>query len=620
MITVFKDFSDTKNPKYYEIDKVLEAIKDCKIQKQIDEIRAEKDEKIQNRLKKMLPCILFSGVFSVRLDSAIQKHSGFVVLDFDDIEDLEAKKKEVISYPFVYSCFVSPRGNGLKAVVRVPESIEKHRGHYMALNALFNDLDSTSINESRICYMSADSSLYLNKNAICFEGYIEPKQEAKNQEVKKSSKVSNSNKIDIALAMVKNAVDGEKHIELLKASRLMGGYISAKLISEDLATELLESEIKEKGVDDFHAAQVTIRKGIEHGKNAPIDLTFKSDFTSKIKSVIDVDDDDFSFIAEEEEIDEYLDKWIKGTFERGLTTGIPSLDKHFLFKRGNFNVVNGFDNVGKSTALWYLALLSAMYNKWSWIIYSNENRSGTVVKRLIEFYWGKTINKLTESQVKKGKEFISNHFTFISNQYLFNYKDVLNIAEKLQKVRKYDAILIDPYNSLKIDLSNNSKLSTHEYHYEAASEMQVFTKKNDICIYLNCHVITGAMRLQKGETRHRAPGKADTEGGGKFSNKADDFMTFHREVQDMEKYTKMEIHVRKIKEIETGGSYTPYDDPYILEMQKGMCSYADLNGYDPVREYWLKQGVQMDIEIKEEPHRLVPNKSFFSSPNEEPPF
>jgi hypothetical protein len=490
----------------------------------------------------------------------------------------------------------------------------------MALNALFNDLDSTSINESRICYMSADSSLYLNKNAICFEGYIEPKQEAKNQEVKRSSKVSNSNKIDIALAMVKNAVDGEKHIELLKASRLMGGYISAKLISEDLATELLESEIKEKGVDDFHAAQVAIRKGIEHGKNSPIDLTFKSDFTSKIKSVIDVDDDDFSFIAEEEEIDEYLDKWIKGTFERGLTTGIPSLDKHFLFKRGNFNVVNGFDNVGKSTALWYLALLSAMYNKWSWIIYSNENRSGTVVKRLIEFYWGKPINKLTETQVKKGKEFISNHFTFISNQYLFNYKDVLNIAEKLQRVRKYDAILIDPYNSLKIDLSNNSKLSTHEYHYEAASEMQVFTKKNDICIYLNCHVITGAMRLQKGETRHRAPGKADTEGGGKFSNKADDFMTFHREVQDMENYTKMEIHVRKIKEIETGGSYTPYDDPYILEMQKGMCSYADLNGYDPVREYWLKQGVQMDIEVKEEPHRLVPNKSFFSSPNEEPPF
>src|SRR6185437_6498224 len=348
---------------------------------------------------------------------------------------------------------------------------------------------------------------------------------------------------------------------------------------------------------DMNAARKTIKKGVEYGKNNPIvyPKKQKQDFVSKTSSVISTDDDDFSFLANQDEINEYLSQWINGTFVKGSTTGIPSLDNFFVFKRGNFNVINGFDNVGKSTALWYITLLSAMYNDWKWIIYSNENRNGAVVKKIIEFYWGVAIGKQTSTQIEKAKKFVNDHFTIVSNEYIFNYKDVLNITEKLMHAKKYDGLLIDPYNSLKIDLSNNSKLSTHEYHYEAASEMQVFTKRHDICIYLNCHVITGAMRLQKGETKHTPPGKADTEGGGKFSNKADDFMTFHREVQDSENYTKMQIHVRKIKEIETGGGYTPYASPYILEMKPGMCGYMDEYGYDPVFEYHNREGKQSAI-------------------------
>jgi hypothetical protein len=397
--------------------------------------------------------------------------------------------------------------------------------------------------------------------------------------------------------MIKQSADGQKHIELLKASRLMGGYISGGLIPEGLAIQLLENQINERGCDDMASAKVTIQKGIEHGKVSPIQIEERKqqEYVSKTQSIISTEDEDFSFLASKEDIDNYLQQWIDGTFQKGLSTGIPSLDKYFVFKRGNFNVVNGFDNVGKSTALWYLCLLSSMFNGWKWILYSNENRSGAVVKKLIEFYFGKPINTLSKQQLEQGRTFINKHFKLISNEFLFNYKDVLNITEKLLKKERYDGLLIDPYNSLKIELSNNSKLSTHEYHYECASEMQVFTKKNDICIYLNCHVITGAMRLQKGETKHKAPSKADTEGGGKFSNKADDFMTFHREVQDAENFTKMQIHVRKIKETETGGGYTAYDSPYILEMQKGMCSYADEFGFNPVAKYWEKHGSQIKI-------------------------
>ena len=618
MITIFKNFADTTAPKYVEIDYVLESIKNCKIQKQVDELRGETDKKKRNELKKLLPCILFSGTFSKRSDKSIIEHSGYVVLDWDDVIDLEQKKAEIVKNEFIYACFISPSGNGLKAVAKIPKDIQKHRGYYAGLVRAFPELDATSKNESRICYASCDKDIYINKNAIEFTNFVDVKELQKMPLSELNRTVSNDySKANIALKLIRDSVDGQKHGELLKAAKLMGGYVAGGLIDEIEAIRLLETEIQLKGIDDFDGAKVTIRDGIGYGKNEPITEKQKQDYVSKTNSVISLEDEDYSFVAKKEDIDTYLTQWIDGTFEKGLSTGIPSLDKYFVFKRGNYNVINGFDNVGKSTALWYLCLLSAMYHKWSWIIYSSENRSGSIVKKLLEFYWGEPLTKLQPNQVIEGRKFIDKHFTIVNNDVLYNYKDMLNIATKLSKSKKYDGFLIDPYNSLKIDLSNNSKLSTHEYHYEAASEMQMYTKKNDICIYLNCHVITGAMRLQKGESKHRAPQKADTEGGGKFSNKADDFMTFHREVQDKENFTKMEIHTRKIKEVETGGGYTPYEQPYILDMQKGMCSYADENGFNPVAEYWKAQGRQMTLQPNND---LFVNKLVVRDLDEEDPF
>lgn len=605
MITVFKNYKDTSNPKYFEIDTVLGQIKSCSVQTLINKIRSEKDEKKKKELKGELPCILFAGKFTTRNDKAITEHSGYVVLDWDKLADVDAKKKEICELPFVYACFVSPSGNGIKAVVKIPPIIEKHRGYYRGLMTVFSDLDVTSINESRVCYASCDKAIYVNKNAIEFLVYVEEKKQPRPN----FTKINTTNdyaKAEIALKIIRNAVDGQKHKDLIKASKLMGGFIAGGIIDEAEGIRLLENEASVW--DNLEKDRVTIRKGVDYGKVDPIQLEerIKTEYVSKTQSVISVEDEDMSFLANEERVKEYIKKWRDGTFEVGGTTGIPSLDKNFVFKRGNFNVVNGFDNVGKSTALWYLCLLSAIFHGWKWILYSNENRSGAVIKKLIEFYWGEPINRISDYQLEKATIFVNEHFTLISNEFLFNYKDILNITTKLLNKEHYDGLLIDPYNSLKIELSNNSKLSTHEYHYEAASEMQVYTKRNDICIYLNCHVITGAMRFKSGE-KQMPPQKADTEGGGKFSNKADDFMTFHREVQDAENFTKMQIHVRKIKEVETGGGYTPYESPYILEMKKGMCGYMDSNGFDPI-ENWRKP-IQTTAPLK-------PNTEFYHDPTE----
>lgn len=329
----------------------------------------------------------------------------------------------------------------------------------------------------------------------------------------------------------------------------------------------------------------------------------KPQSTRVIPTRVNVEDDDLSFLAAPSDYDDYLKSVRDGTLIQGLTTGIPSLDNHFLFKEGNMVMTNGHDNAGKSVVVWYLALLSAMYHNWHWLVLSSENVIGGVMRKLIQFYWGKTLRNMTDSEFNIAKSYIEKHFSLIkSEEEMFNYKDVINMFKKAMKAKKYNAAMIDPYNGLKTDLSGFSKLSTHEYHYEALSEMKLFGKKTGLGIWINHHAVTAALRAKDGEKKYPvAPHKADTEGGGKVGNKSDEFLTIHRVTQHPLDYMITEIHVRKVKDTDTGGRVTPIDNPVKLEMYKNGCAFIERldmggNQIDPIHEWHLKnQPKQQEI-------------------------
>ena len=54
--------------------------------------------------------------------------------------------------------------------------------------------------------------------------------------------------VEVALKIIRDSVDGEKYACLLRASRLMGGYIAGGFISEDEGIRLLENEISLKNI------------------------------------------------------------------------------------------------------------------------------------------------------------------------------------------------------------------------------------------------------------------------------------------------------------------------------------------------------------------------------------
>ncbi len=317
------------------------------------------------------------------------------------------------------------------------------------------------------------------------------------------------------------------------------------------------------------------------------------------------------YFANEKDYNAYLQSLRDGTFKNGLSTGIPLLDLHFLFKRGYFNVINGHDNVGKSTTIWYLCMLSAILHDWKWVILSAENSVGLVMRKLIEFYWSEPIagrNKMNDAKFKIATKFVQDHFKIINPDTLYNYQEILDICGSAKEKWNMDGVLVDPYNSLVVD----TKLE-HQYHYRAASELKLWASVNDCCVYLNCHAVSSAMRIKDKDGFAVAPSKADTEGGTKFASKAADFLTIHRLVNSPNDKRRVEIHVRKVKEVETGGGVTNIDDPFYMTMLDNMAGYETLTGYNPIAEYHRSRQNGMQTEIRPEPTAIKPNTTFTSS-------
>jgi hypothetical protein len=319
-----------------------------------------------------------------------------------------------------------------------------------------------------------------------------------------------------------------------------------------------------------------------------------------------------SFFATRDDSSQYLQSVRDGTLVMGKTTGMPSLDKNFLFKDGTLVMTNGIDNVGKTEMGWWFNLIAAMYHGWKGVIFSSENTIGAFMRRMIQFYWGKPLSgqyAMNQKEFEVARGFVEKHFLIIKAQEdLYNYKDIINLCRIALSKGKYHYGMIDPYNSLKTDLSGFSKLSTHDYHYEALSEIKSFGQQNNFGWFVHNHAVTSALRMKDADKKYPvAPRKEDTEGGGKFANKADDFITFHRITQHPTDWMITEIHVRKIKDTETGGRPTGIDFPIKLERYGGGYAYREFDdatrspGIDPIAEWHRKQNdwVQKPIEIPE---------------------
>jgi hypothetical protein len=173
--SVFRNIGHTKQGHVKTMPWVVERIRQGANADLIEKIRALPVKADRDELKKGLTSICFSGIFRRREDKSLVEHSGYMVADFDHVEDLPALRDTLLGDPYTCLLFTSPSGDGLKLVVKVPPIAKEHHGRFLALMEYFQreDFDRKNGNLSRVCYESWDPEAYYNPDAQVFTDRIE---------------------------------------------------------------------------------------------------------------------------------------------------------------------------------------------------------------------------------------------------------------------------------------------------------------------------------------------------------------------------------------------------------------------------------------------------------------
>ena len=159
--------------------------------------------------------------------------------------------------------------------------------------------------------------------------------------------------------------------------------------------------------------------------------------------------------------------------------------------------------------------------------------------------------------------------------------------------------MIDPHNSFARPPGMNS----HEHDYQTAAKLRLFARKFNTTVYMCIHAATEALRKTHKSGEYEGlpipPNAADAEGGGKWVNRADDFIVCHRYTQSASHWMFTEVHVKKVKETETGGKPTYIDEPVNFKLEYGTAftcnSVNALENASPFQS--LKNNVNFDNEM-----------------------
>jgi hypothetical protein len=173
-ISLFNNITST-TPKIASTDvfKVLDSIKDGTYRNQIAKLRVENDKETRSKLKANLNYVTFAGTFSTRSNANLKQHSGLACLDFDNVGDLDGLIKHVNGDEFTFSSFISPSGTGLKVLIKIPlvDNNDDYQDYYIELikhYSMYFELDNSTKDIARACFLSYDEDLYLNVNSRTF--------------------------------------------------------------------------------------------------------------------------------------------------------------------------------------------------------------------------------------------------------------------------------------------------------------------------------------------------------------------------------------------------------------------------------------------------------------------
>ena len=561
-VTIFKNIF-SKEPHFITVDKALERIKLGASKALVLDIRLALDKEKANKLKLNLPSICFSGKFGVdRKDEQLVQHSGFLVLDFDDISDLRDKQTEIIQKDFVYACWVSPSGNGLKALVKIADG-KKHREHFQSLQEIFPEIDRSGINVSRVCYESFDPDIYVNEKAVVFTKAKKIEKIVVN-EIESIDDSENFRRILKWLTNKNDAfVTGERNTYIFKLASACCRFgineeaalslISAEyLVSNDFTMSEMRGAVKSGyRANRAIAGSAILQKEKLVNKTTNYEIDVKKEFIDEKEGNYRVEDVVYGI--------DVKDKALlinQNGFDKVMGVGIKELDYLFKPKRGEITLLTGIGNYGK-TAWQKSQLLSRiiMFGEKIATFSPEDTPAEEYFHDYVEMLLGCECtpfnpNRPANDIYEAAYDYISKHIFYISAEMLSPTPQY--IKEKFLELivqEKVDFCCIDPFNQMTNDYKGFGG-RTDKYLETLLADFSRFAKKNDVYFWVIAHP---KLMERDRSGNYKCPDVFDVNDGAMWNNKMDNITVYHRPFAQTDPSSPLaEFHSKKIKKKSVG--------------------------------------------------------------------
>lgn len=240
----------------YDYLHYLQDIKACKWKKEVDALRVQVDVEEKKKLKSSLPNVTFAGVFKTRSDNNLLKASGLAILDFDKINDLKQFRYDLRQDNLIHAFFISPSGNGVKALVKIPivNDKDEYKFIYKQLIDIYPTLDVSNSNISRACFLSYDEDLYLNLDSETFlPDYSKLKQENDFKDAISNIPITDENEVISRLLKWFNSKynKSERNNSLYKLARALNDFGVDRFTCKNVLYQFQEKDFNVNEIDNL---------------------------------------------------------------------------------------------------------------------------------------------------------------------------------------------------------------------------------------------------------------------------------------------------------------------------------------------------------------------------------
>jgi twinkle protein len=242
----------------------------------------------------------------------------------------------------------------------------------------------------------------------------------------------------------------------------------------------------------------------------------------------------------------------EGGLPGGVSTGIPAVDRVYTVAPGQFTIVTGVPNAGKTTAIDNWINQIGQNEGWRFGICSMENRrlarhqAGIAQKFIGKPFKQGFTPRMTAEEAGLAEEWMENHLSFIKTPDP-TIEAILHVARAMVYQQGIKGLVIDPWNRIHHPQSMNSG----DHVAETLNKISEFADRFNVHVWLVAHPTKVVKNPSTGE--YPVLDGYDISGSSHFNNMADYIVSMWRSQADFAKPVELWCKKSRYDEIATVG-------------------------------------------------------------------